>query len=86
MRTLLLSIFIAVIIFPSQEITAQRKKKNTKTTSKEVSLDAFKFRNVGPAFLSGRISRLGTYINLAMVKNKHTFFSETFLFLPEYTL
>ena len=30
MRTLLLSIFIAVIIFPSQEITAQRKKKNTK--------------------------------------------------------
>ena len=61
MRTLLLSIFIAVIIFPSQEITAQRKKKNTKTTSKEVSLDAFKFRNVGPAFLSGRISDIVTH-------------------------
>ena len=61
MRTLLLSIFISVIIFPSQEITAQRKKKNTKTTSKEVSLDAFKFRNVGPAFLSGRISDIVTH-------------------------
>ena len=61
MRTLLLSIFIAVVIFPSQEIFAQRKKKNIKTTSKEVSLDAFKFRNVGPAFLSGRIADIVTH-------------------------
>ena len=61
MRTLLLSIFITVIIFPTQETTAQRKKKNVKITSKEVSLDAFKFRNVGPAFLSGRIADIVTH-------------------------
>ncbi|MFQ3341258.1 MAG: photosystem II stability/assembly factor-like uncharacterized protein [Flavobacteriaceae bacterium] len=61
MRTLLLSMVCAIVLFPFQEITAQRKKKNTKTTTKEVSLDAFKFRNVGPAFLSGRISDIVTH-------------------------
>ncbi|MDC1250270.1 glycosyl hydrolase [Flavobacteriaceae bacterium] len=40
---------------------AQRKQKNQKTEAKKVSLDAFKFRNVGPAFLSGRIADIVTH-------------------------
>ncbi|MDA9812102.1 glycosyl hydrolase, partial [Flavobacteriaceae bacterium] len=48
-------------LFPFQGIEAQRKQKNQKTEAKKVSLDAFKFRNVGPAFLSGRISDIVTH-------------------------
>ncbi len=39
----------------------RRKKKTTETSSEKVSLDAFKFRNVGPAFLSGRISDIAMH-------------------------
>lgn len=61
MKTFLISFISALLLFPFQEVNAQRKKKNIKTTSKEVSLDAFKFRNVGPAFLSGRIADIVTH-------------------------
>ena len=61
MKTFLISFISALSLFPFQEVNAQRKKKNIKTTSKEVSLDAFKFRNVGPAFLSGRIADIVTH-------------------------
>lgn len=45
-------------LFTSPDLTAQRKKRSnsSSTPEKTVSLDAFKMRNVGPAFLSGRIS------------------------------
>ena len=38
--------------------TSAQKKKDTKNASSadEISLDAFKMRNIGPAFLSGRIA------------------------------
>ena len=46
-----------MIIVPIQLLDAQKRKK-TKTNSpaKTISLDAFQLRNVGPAFLSGRIA------------------------------
>ena len=56
MKSLLMSTLCALLFFPFQGIEAQRKQKNQKQKAKEVSLDAFKFRNVGPAFLSGRIA------------------------------
>lgn len=39
------------------QLDAQRKKSSSSNTLvKEISLDAFEFRNIGPAFLSGRIA------------------------------
>ncbi|MDC1543340.1 glycosyl hydrolase [Flavobacteriaceae bacterium] len=61
MKSLLMSILCVSFLFPFQGIEAQRKQKNQKTEAKKVSLDAFKFRNVGPAFLSGRISDIVTH-------------------------
>ena len=59
---LLLGSFLCFIfLFPFQGIEAQRKRKNIKAETKKVSLDAFKFRNVGPAFLSGRIADIATH-------------------------
>jgi len=56
-----MSILCVSFLFPFQGIEAQRKEKNQKTEAKKVSLDAFKFRNVGPAFLSGRIADIVTH-------------------------
>jgi len=56
-----MSILFVSFLFPFQGIEAQRKQKNQKTEAKKVSLDAFKFRNVGPAFLSGRITDIVTH-------------------------
>ncbi|MDG1884073.1 MAG: glycosyl hydrolase [Flavobacteriaceae bacterium] len=61
MKSLLMSILCVSFLFPFQGIEAQRKQKNQKTEAKKVSLDAFKFRNVGPAFLSGRITDIVTH-------------------------
>ena len=61
MKSLFTSILGALLIFPFQGIDAQRKQKNRKQEAKEVSLDAFKFRNIGPAFLSGRIADIVTH-------------------------
>ncbi len=61
MKSLLMSILCVSFLFPFQGIEAQRKQKNQKTEAKKVSLDAFKFRNVGPAFLSGRIADIDTH-------------------------
>ena len=48
---------ITCIFFLSLFITFGQKNKTKKSKSiQEVSLDAFKLRNVGPAFLSGRIA------------------------------
>ena len=61
MKSLLMSILCVSFLFPFQGIEAQRKQKNKKTEAKKVSLDAFKFRNVVPAFLSGRIADIVTH-------------------------
>ena len=61
MKSLLMSILCVSFLFPFQGIEAQRKQINQKTEAKKVSLDAFKFRNVGPAFLSGRIADIVTH-------------------------
>ena len=67
MKSLLMSILCVSFLFPFQGIEAQRKQKNQKTEAKKVSLEAFKFRNVGPAFLSGRIADIVTHPDNANV-------------------
>ena len=57
---------IFLIIFNFSFSSAQRKrgqKKQESKTSNSINLSAFKFRNVGPAFLSGRIADIAIHPN-----------------------
>ena len=57
MRRIVLYLLTCTLTLASFNGSAQRKKKKTTEVKKEqISLDAFTFRNVGPAFLSGRIA------------------------------
>ena len=58
----LLIILLAFLLFAPVDANSQRKR-NQKDNSKteKVSLNAFKFRNVGPSFLSGRISDISIH-------------------------
>ena len=57
MKFLLSPLLILLLLVPIHSVEAQKRKKNKiNYTPKTVSLDAFKLRNVGPAFLSGRIA------------------------------
>ena len=56
---LMLSLVLSLGITP-QDLQAQRKKKAA-APAKEVNINAFKFRNVGPAFLSGRIADIAIH-------------------------
>jgi len=60
MRLFILSISV-ILFFSFNSVDAQRKKKSNKPVENKLSLDAFSFRNVGPAFLSGRISDIVTH-------------------------
>ncbi len=56
---LLLSLLFTFLGTP---LNAQRKKKdNPEQTKAELPLQAFKFRNIGPAFLSGRIADIAVH-------------------------
>ena len=60
----LLIILLAFLLLTPIDANSQRKrnqKENNKT--EKVSLNAFKFRNVGPAFLSGRIADIAIHPN-----------------------
>src|SRR6056300_408262 len=57
MKSILSSILLTVLVcFPLGTQAQRKSKKVQQKTVPEVSLDAFAFRNVGPAFLSGRIA------------------------------
>ena len=56
-KFLLLLLVSGLFIFQVSPVNAQRKKnKAPDATKPELPLQAFKFRNIGPAFLSGRIA------------------------------
>ena len=61
MRSILLSMLSLFLLVPLHKIEAQRKKKNNSIPAQQLPLDAFKLRNVGPAFLSGRIADITTH-------------------------
>lgn len=62
MKPIVLSFLSVFLFLPLQTLEAQ-KRKNKKTTESTptVSLEAFNLRNVGPAFLSGRIADIKTH-------------------------
>ena len=57
MKKLLLGLVVCSMLFTTDLQAQRRKKKDDSDSKKEsVSLSAFKMRNIGPAFLSGRIA------------------------------
>ena len=64
MKIFLKSMLSLTFVLFLHSVEAQKRKKNyTKKTTKSVSLDAFQLRNVGPAFLSGRIADIKMHPN-----------------------
>ncbi|WP_088340204.1 VPS10 domain-containing protein [Robiginitalea sediminis] len=55
-KVLLLLALSAVFLFDGTSLNAQRRKSNAPAKGPELPLQAFTFRNIGPAFLSGRIA------------------------------
>ena len=60
MKKFLLYSFSVLFLMSSFNLEAQRKKKKVEK-AEEISLEAFKFRNIGPAFLSGRIADIAVH-------------------------
>ena len=54
-------LFILIVCININFINSQRRSKVKKLNPKEIDLGAFKFRNVGPAFLSGRIADIAIH-------------------------
>ena len=62
MKHLIYSILICLVCFLPDNVEAQRKKRNVaEAKPAQISLDAFSLRNVGPAFLSGRIADIAVH-------------------------
>ena len=57
MKRILTISLCLILVLSSGNTNAQRKKNKTaKPATQELSLEGFRFRNIGPAFLSGRIA------------------------------
>ena len=57
MKAIFYTFLLALFFCYTNPVEAQRKKRNQETQQAEkLNLAAFSFRNVGPAFLSGRIA------------------------------
>ena len=66
MKKFSLLVFSVLFMFSSSFTNAQKKrgqKKQESKTTNRIDLSAFKFRNIGPAFLSGRIADIAIHPN-----------------------
>lgn len=61
MKKRLIGLLVLALVFSVSHINAQRGGKSKSSDKNEVSLDAFTMRNVGPAFLSGRIADIAIH-------------------------
>lgn len=61
MKRLLFFAATLLFFFPSDDLSAQRNRKKGQDAKETLPLQAFKFRNIGPAFLSGRIADLAIH-------------------------
>ena len=61
MKKLHFLLFALAVCLSFNFTNSQRKSKLKKTYPKEIDLGAFEFRNVGPAFLSGRIADIAIH-------------------------
>ena len=61
MRRMLLLVLCAFFAFQGTTIAQRKKDKNQEKKEEKLPLQAFKFRNIGPAFLSGRIADIAMH-------------------------
>ena len=50
--------FAFLLLMPIEANSQRKRNQKQNNKSENVSLNAFKFRNIGPAFLSGRVKHL----------------------------
>ncbi len=61
MKRLLLLMFAFLLLMPIEANSQRKRNQKDNSKNQKVSLNAFKFRNVGPAFLSGRIADIAIH-------------------------
>ncbi len=61
MKKINIILLTLIFLLPLQGNAQKKRNKQNKTKTEKVSLNAFKLRNVGPAFLSGRISDIAIH-------------------------
>ena len=61
MKKIYIILLTLIFLLPIQGNAQKKRNKQNKTKTEKVSLNAFKLRNVGPAFLSGRISDIAIH-------------------------
>ena len=61
MKRLLLLMFAFFLLLPIDANSQRKRNQKQNINTEKVSLNAFKFRNIGPAFLSGRISDIAIH-------------------------
>ncbi len=61
MKKLNFLLLVLIVLTSINVINSQRKSKLKKPLTQKIDLKAFKFRNVGPAFLSGRIADIAIH-------------------------
>ena len=72
----LLIILLAFLLLTPIDANSQRKRnQKEKNKTEKVSLNAFKFRNVGPAFLSGRIADIAIHPNNENILGESSIFA-----------
>ena len=63
MKRLFIITFIFLIVFNSESQRKRNSSNNTSVNKSDISISALRLRNVGPAFLSGRIADIAIHPN-----------------------
>ena len=63
MKRLLILLFAFFLLMPLNADAQRKRNQKDNSKNQNVSLNAFKLRNVGPAFLSGRIADIAIHPN-----------------------
>ena len=63
MKRLFIITFIFLIVFNSESQRKRNLSNNTSVDKSDISISALRLRNVGPAFLSGRIADIAIHPN-----------------------
>ena len=66
MKRLFIITFIFLIVFNSESQRKRNLSNNTSVNKSDISISALRLRNVGPAFLSGRIADIAIHLTMIM--------------------
>ncbi|MBT4813362.1 MAG: hypothetical protein HON89_02795, partial [Cryomorphaceae bacterium] len=61
MKRLIILLFAFFLLMPFNADAQRKRNQKDDSKNQKVSLNAFKLRNVGPAFLSGRIADIAIH-------------------------